>query len=486
MIDQGLNYFMTHHAVGMDQPSISSQAYNRFLSTDGFHPLVSTTMTALGIAGVANLYMDPALKQEATRWYLNAIKMANAAISSPEEVRSDTTLVAINLLTMFEATHNDDNLAGWSNHVDGASLLVKLRGADGVRTAAGRRLYLHTVGLLTINCMGKGIPTPNYVKKINDEMIEHLDTTDPRTAFFFLHLKTADLRALVLSHKHPDLEDIINQALKLDATAASIFNNADPEWHYETVPCFGTVPGVYGHYYHVYPTHSTAQTWNWVRYNRIYFHDIIRCCILAGMATTPPTLVGAKYADQLGTSTSTLQQLQADIIASMPQFLHDTPMTPPRDPALAFAGSPQRAATPDSIASHPLTPPSPGRDPRRLFENFASETVDLPPSLLNRSTATSRIPLIRISGGYSSVWALYVAGSMPTASAASQEYILGCLERVEREFGIAQAGIFAKALRLKRTLRNSGEVMGALAPRYLPPEIGDEDFRVGAGIEEVE
>jgi hypothetical protein len=463
LVDQGISYFMTHYAVGLDQPSISSQAYNRHLSTDGFHPLVATTMTALGIAGVANLCMDAELKREATRWYVKAIKMANVALSSTKGVRDDTTLVAVNLLTMFEATFNETSLAGWSNHVDGASLLIKLRGKDQIHTSAGRRMYLHTIGLVTINCMGKGQTMPDYVDEINREVEEHLDNSDPRTAFFFLHQKTTDLRAHILNQTTNDVPEIIERALELDATAKSIFENVDAEWNYETVPCLGDVPGVYGHCYHVYPTHATAQTWNWVRYNRIYFHDIIRNCILAGFATSPPVLTGSKYGELLAYSTQTLQQLQADILASMPQFLHDTPMIPPGDRTQPFV-------TPPST-------PSPSRSPdgeqRRFFENFCSETVE-PRHFTNKSDIMDRLPIVRISGGYSTVWSLYVAGSMPTASAASQDFVLHCLGRIEQEFGIMQASIFRKALKLKMKLENSGEIPLSLCPAYLPPDLGPD------------
>jgi hypothetical protein len=468
LVDQGMSFFMANYAVGIDQPSITSKTYNQHLSTDGFHPLVATTMTALGIAGVANVYMDPELKREATRWYLKAIRMANAAIASPQEVRNDTTLVAINLLTMFEATSNEDSFSGWSNHVDGASLLIKLRGTDQVHTAAKRRLYLHTIGLLTINCMGKGISMPKYVHKINKEMLEHLNTNDPRTAFFFLHLQTADLRAHILNHTPVDLVEIIDEAARLDAEAAAIFENTGVEWNYDTVPCFGNVPGVFGHYYHVYHTHSAAQTWNWVRYNRIYFHDIIRNCILAGFAMSPPPLVGPRYATLLGSSTQTLQHLQAEIIASMPQFLHDTPMVTPHDPSRVFSATPPPQSPPATPTTRKTTV-----NHMDFFRNFQQESVDVPTDLLNRDSSIDRLPLVRVSGGYSSVWALYVAGSMPTASAASQDFVLHCLDRIEREFGIMQASVFAKALRFKRQLDNSGEIPLSLCPQYLPPDDGN-------------
>lgn len=471
LIDQGISYFMVHYAMGIDQPPLTSKAYHQHLSTNGFHPLVSTTMTALGIAGVANLYCDSRLKQEAMRWYLNAIKMANASISSDTEMRKDSTLLAVNLLTTFEATFNDSSLSGWVNHVDGAALLVKSRGRNQFSTPAGRRLYLHTIGLLTMNCMGKGIQMPDYVRDLNDEIMGYLNTDDPRNAFFFLHMKTTDLRARIFNDPTIDIRDIIERALELDTIAESIFSNVGDEWQYETVSCPAGTPGVFGESYHVYPTHATAQTWNWVRYNRIYFHDIIRNCILAGLSTSPPILSGAKYLQQLGKSTQILQQVQSDIIASMPQFMHDTPKVVPRQGDTTILNIASSAVNTHSRAVHDST-----NIQQAFFANFVKDDIPLPPSLMSNAKPSECLPVTRISGGYATLWALFVAGAMPTASSASQDFVLHCLGRVEREFGIMQAKVFGNALKIKRRLANQGESLFALAPQYLPPEMDEAPF----------
>jgi hypothetical protein len=412
LIDQGIAFFMAHYSIGVDQPSIQSAAYHKYLSTDGFHPLVATTMTALGIAGVSNLYMDPSLKREATQWYSNAIKMANAAISSPEEVKADTTLTAVNLLGMFEATFNDNSLSGWSNHVDGAASLVKIRGMDQFSTPAGQRMYLHTVGLLTMNCMGKGKALPQYVRDMNDKLMNYLDIKDPRTAFFFLHIKTIDLRAQILNQRTLSLADIVKSALELDDIALSIFQDKTSDWGYEEVPC-KQHPGLFGNFYHVYPTVAAAQTWNWVRYNRIYFHDIIRNSILAGFCTSPPTLVGAEYHEQLAKSTAILYKVQSDIIASMPQFLHDVPKTAPTTPshdasnydADSFVPASSWPTPPESPSPNNMpSPPKKQGVPKAFHQNFPHPSQNL----VGNGPIADRLPIVRISGGYSTVWALYV------------------------------------------------------------------------------
>ncbi|KAF1846173.1 uncharacterized protein K460DRAFT_377454 [Cucurbitaria berberidis CBS 394.84] len=492
LIDQGIAFFMSRYTLGVDQPPIHSKEYHEYLSTDGFHPLVATTMTALGLAGIANIHMDLGLQREATRWYLNAIKMANAAISSPKEVKADTTLAAVNLLSTFEATSNDSSLDAWSNHVDGAASLVKMRGMEQFSTPAGQRMYIHTVTLLTMNCMGKGVALPEYIREMNQEVWSHLDLKDPRNAFFFLHIKTIDLRARIINQQVIELADIIQSALKLDDIAISIFQDAGSDWEYEEVPC-DVQWGIYGDCYHVYPTCAAAQTWNWVRYNRIYFHDIIRNSILAGIATSPPTLTASEYYEQLAKSTRTLYAMQSEILASMPQFMHDVPMfvpdrTNPNNSSL-FPGSSTAitdAAKSDTPISSSFTPqetrspscnassPSSLGGSRGFHENFRAESTLVPYDFIGNGATTERIPILRVSGGYSTVWALYVAGAMPIASPKSQDLVYTYLNRIAREFGLNQAKLLSKALQIKRHLDSSGVTPFEICQQYVPPDGGPD------------
>ncbi|XP_014557375.1 hypothetical protein COCVIDRAFT_25991 [Bipolaris victoriae FI3] len=480
LIDQGISFFMSYYTLGVDQPPIQSDEYSKHLSTHGFHPLVSTSMTALGIAGIANLYRDPRLKREATRWYLDAIKMTNAAISSPTAVTADSTLASINLLGMVEATANETSLQGWSNHVEGAASLIKMRGMDQFSTPAGQRMYLHTVGLLTMNCMGKGMPLPKFVHDLNTEVIKHLDTRDPRNRFFFLHIKTIDLRARILSQQTHSLPDIIESALELDNIAANIFKDSGPEWDYDIVLCEKR-PEIFDHFYHVYHTAIAAQTWNWARYNRIYFHDIIRNCILAGFASTPPALVGAKYHEQLETSVRTLYSLQSDILAGMPQFLHDVPGEVPSE---ASDHTTSNNSTPTSVSDELSASPASGASPqtppnspaefqtalKTLDQNFKGMPSGVVKALIGTGSIKDRLPIVRVAGGYSTVWALYVAGSMPIASPSSQDFVAKCMTRVQKEFGINQAQVLGQALKFKRYLAAKGAIPFSICPKYLPPD----------------
>ncbi|KAJ4339662.1 hypothetical protein N0V87_003103 [Didymella glomerata] len=493
LIDQGIAYFMSHYAIGLDQPSIHSDAYNKHLATSGFHPLVATSMTALGLAGVANIYQDTALKGKATKWYLDAIKMTNNALIHPKDVTSDSTLVAITLLGLFEATSNEYTLHAWGEHVAGAASLVKVRGMNQFASPAGRRMYLHAIGSLTMNCLADGIALPPYVQEMNEEIRKHFDNRDPRNRFFFLQQDIVNLRADIMGSSAMSLQSILDRALELDDVAENVFEHAGPEWSYEVVPLTQPTPFVYGSTYHIYPSHATAQTWNWVRYTTIYIHDIIRNTILAGLAASPPVFTGAQHLQQLARSIEKLKSVQSDILASAPQFLHDVPkIAPPPDAYPTPLPSPDSIlledfSSPDSMAGptfhtdpQSYSPKAPFSKPHKLFfENFRNERMPADPSLVSDSNITDRLPVVRISGGHSTLWALYIAGSMPTAERPTQEFIIRCLGRFEREFGIMQAKVLAAALRLKMFRPEADGICPGYLPRQNAPYVVPEEVNEG-------
>ncbi|KAF2002048.1 hypothetical protein P154DRAFT_463070 [Amniculicola lignicola CBS 123094] len=435
-VDHGINFFMTTYVLGLDQPPVQSENYHRHLSTHGFHPIIATSMTALGLAGISNLVKDKNVMNEAMLWYMQALKMTNSALASPKDVRSDNTLLATMLLSMFESTSNDRSLIAWTNHVEGAASLLKLRGREQFSTPAGRRMYMQTVGLLTVACMGRGVKLPDYVHDMNEEVMKHERVGDPGNQFYHLHIAIVDFRSQILNGEITDLHTILDKALELDAIGKSVFNNVNAEWEYDEVHTARDVPGIYSRYYHVYLHMSAAQTWNWVRYNRIYINDIIRNTLIAGLNSTPPTFTGTKFPQLLEESTATLQKMQADIFASMPQHLHITPSVAPVHSSLLSPSFP--------VEDMNRTTSAIPQDKRYFWSNFRAHMSTN--EFTTPAIAQDRLPIIRVSGGYSSLWALYIAGSMPTGSMESRVYTVEILERIREEFGINQAGILSKAL----------------------------------------
>jgi len=469
MVDQGIAFFMSQYAMGIDTPPMSSDAYNQYLDTYGFHPVVATSMTALGLAGVANIFMDSRLKKEATRWYLAALKLTNKALENQSEVRSDSTLLATMLLSIFESTNNDKSLIAWTNHVAGSASLLRMRGKAQLATPAGRRMYMQCVGLLTIKCMGMGIALPRFIHDLNMEILAWEDENDPSMKFFYLHIDAIDFRAQILTGELTDLHQILDRALQIDEMAKDVFDPSSQDWAYLEERCDEGTPGVFGTSYHIYPHLAAAQTWNWVRYNRIYILDIIRNTLIAGLSTTPPEFVGPKYTRLLEESTEALYKMQSDIIASIPQYLHDTPKFPSTgggsypQPCAPFAATARDLPSPYTIQSTLSPPPTSALSPlshKRFTNNFLDRGPPKQSTLFASTTASlapeAYLPVVRVSGGYSALWGLYIAGTTPVATPATQAFVLHSLSRVANEFGINQAKVLAGALRTKIGLERGG------------------------------
>ncbi|KAF2197739.1 hypothetical protein GQ43DRAFT_423944 [Delitschia confertaspora ATCC 74209] len=445
----GINFFMQHLATGIDQPSMSSEVYYSNISTFGFHPVIAAAMTAIGLASIAGISKDRCLQEEATRLYLKAIKRTNTALASPQEVKNDSTLLAVILLGVFEATTGSSNLdtfIAWAKHIEGTAALAKVRGKEQFATDAGRRLFLQAAAQLMMIYTGREESLPDHVHELLEEVFEYGDAKDPVIRFYKAYMQYSTFRVDIIQGRITDLCDILERALELDETAAEVFAEASPTWNYQVIRNPGNLKGIYGELYHIYPHYLSAQTWNWLRLIRLGHHDIIRTTLLKGFAANPRIFTDPRYSHLLEETIATASQMQSDILASIPQHLHDTPPTYP-------------------AASSSAT----GAQPRFLWSNFSTSALITFP---NPGTTTSRLPQVRVSGGYSLLWPLYVAGATGIASPESQTYVMKTLERVAEEMGINQAKVLAGALRLKVYVdgikaQRGGEEEIEVPPRYM-------------------
>ncbi|KAF2265484.1 hypothetical protein CC78DRAFT_532388 [Lojkania enalia] len=450
---------MSNYAIELDQPPIQSEDCSRNLSTHGFPPIIANTITALGLAGIGNVYMDANFKREGTKWYLRALKMTNDAIVSPTEAKYDSTLLAAILLSMYESTINDKTVSAWSNHVEGSAMLIRMRGKSQFQNMASLRMYMQSLSLLSMNCIGKGETLPDFIHDLNKEFAKHGDPKNPVNLFQPTQIGAVDLRAHILNGIISDLPTIVDQAVKLDIQGKDVFDNAGDEWGYEVVRNNGNIPGVFESYYHIYTSVSAATTRNWVRYVRMYLHDIIRNALILGFSMSPPVFVSAKYIQLLQESTETLYLLQSEILASVPQQLHDIPnIMPPTT---------LRISTPPDMKS-----PKTG-EKKLLWTNYRNESSPTPFISVSFAFSKDRLPVVRMSG-YSVLWSIYMAGATPIATPESQQYVLKTLNRISTEFGIGQAKLLANALRAKIRLDEVAQSPFMVAPNYLP-RVGWED-----------
>ncbi len=123
--ERATSFFFTNYIIGGDNCPGNSAGYT-------IDDNLENCMKAVGLAALASAAHAPELMKEAKKRYLSAIQLTNAALGSRVDCKKDSTLLAIMLLSIFETVTSSDqrSLSAWSNHINGAAALIRIRGPE--------------------------------------------------------------------------------------------------------------------------------------------------------------------------------------------------------------------------------------------------------------------------------------------------------------------------------------------------------------------
>ena len=76
----------------------------RDFNTVGTSSLLTAAISSVSLAGLANVKSAPAVMASARSEYASALRQINVALRDPGQVKTDSTLTAVILLSMFEVT----------------------------------------------------------------------------------------------------------------------------------------------------------------------------------------------------------------------------------------------------------------------------------------------------------------------------------------------------------------------------------------------
>ena len=259
-------------------------------------------------------------------------------------------------------------------------------------------------------------------------------------------------RAAVRKGKITDLHEIISKALELDARLEAVADDPPPEFQYYVLRTESDI--AYRGTYHVYFDLLTANLWNSVRVFRILLHEQIREALLKGFAAKPPVFTQAMHTAQLQRSTDACYELQAGILASVPQHLGYVNHTSIRDlssPAIWSEGTLNRETKGSFgvVASPDIT--QLGLSNVAIECSPPSDTSGFSPKNSNPSSIyeLAEVPDVRASGGYNLMWPLWLAGAMDLVTEEAQVYAAKSLRRIGQEMGIQQANMLAQIVESK-------------------------------------
>ena len=321
------------------------------------------------------------------------------------------------LLSIFETmTGRQRSLSAWKTHINGTAALIKIRGPEQLASLGGVRLFTQATARLMISCLGVGIALPEHILELNAKVTKHADLSDPMWPYYDTMMLLTNFRAHIRCGIISNPREILARALEIDSAALSICADAPSDYEYKTVYTNAKPEMIFVGFYHVYQDYMAATIWNGMRTIRMMLHENIRDALLKLHPSSPSSFTDEHYTTQYQASTNILYQLQSDIIASVPQHL-------------GYSASKSLSS---GIPAHTFP-----------WSHFNTRAVNPFHSLDSPSAGP---PMIRVFGGYSLPWALYVAGAVDIATEPVRQWVIGTLKGIGRSMGIQQAMVLADKL----------------------------------------
>jgi hypothetical protein len=408
--DRAMAFFVANYVKPPDGPAIGHMPYLTRMS-GGLPDGLLSSVKAVGLAGYAHSVDAPSLLRHARYHYVQALRSTNEALRSPILATRDSTLVSILILGIYETVTgtNQKSLKAWADHIFGASALLKLRGRKQIYSHDGRQLFFQTVSMLLVTSIQQSLPLPDYIVEWTHEAKSLLEAPNLALICQEVMMEFTMLNANICRGTLSDPETILTRCLELDRIMEEGFARPPPDWKYEIILTDAEPELIYNGRYDIYHNYWISQVWNGMRCHRCLMNERIRKTLLKGSSSKPPIFTSPSYTTLLQRSTDTMNALQADILATVPQHL-------------GYASWNHRTPPPSATDS----PWKPSRDPTN--------------------------PLMHMSGSYFVLWPLWYAGIMDIASEATQRYVVRNLLLIGRELGLQQALFLADVIQNKRDI----------------------------------
>ncbi|PMD37099.1 hypothetical protein L207DRAFT_569178 [Hyaloscypha variabilis F] len=344
--EQAVCYFFQNYILGEDSVASGSfQFLPDILLDNEINEVLSDSLTAVGLVGLAHFYHDPSLMFTAVYKYNSAMRKLSLQLRDIGKAKSDQYFMAIMLLGLYEVgvyscsssrvvvdsdhlntCHNQMAMETWTKHIDGAAALMQMRGKQRLQTPLGCHLFKQLRAQVVIKCIHRQTSVPPFISEWSHASDSKTTQQDFHTTLSLLVIRYANLRASMSSSKdYSDPERIISTAYALECDFASWVKSVPLEYIYQTINLSERVDEVYSDHYHVYSRIRVATTWNHYRCARLLTNEIIldQLSYLYETNPTSPLLTTQPYYSEQQTpeSNATLRHLCEDICASVPYYL---------------------------------------------------------------------------------------------------------------------------------------------------------------------
>lgn len=266
--------FCYFHATFVTGQSRSFKYLEMIYSSASTH--LSTSILAVGFASLSRAVRSYDLEIRARKAYASALQLVNTALGTPQAT-DDATLSTVMLLDQFEKIIPSPNrsTSALTNHLNGASALMKMRGPGQFQTRAGLEMFIHMSSHLLVSCMQHEIPLPQDYLNLRTYATNFFDTMDISWRLSQVTVEYIAFRVAIKEGRLFDPETIIRATCKMDAQMDALLKDVPPFWNCQSVPLSYPIELVYGKHYDLYVDYRIVEALNMIRAGRFPLFDLV-------------------------------------------------------------------------------------------------------------------------------------------------------------------------------------------------------------------
>lgn len=258
-------------------------------------PLLSTVVKAVWLAFFSFSHQSAPALHDARVNYGSALMLTTTAIQSPSEVKENSTLMSLLLLSVYERLISWEGKIFPSNaHLRGALGLALHRDGDQFNDPIRMNILLGLSEFIIIDCLAHETDIPQDLLTLKSR-VKANEAASPKWHFLELLLEYAQLKEMLRYGVPPEIA--ISDADRLMGRLDEI-SHILPPLAYRKDMCPSEAASI------TYSDHNMRRSWNNIRVIRVLLADIIReqCTIsLSGTDITDPVLISQKLHDSICT-----------------------------------------------------------------------------------------------------------------------------------------------------------------------------------------
>ncbi|KAF7720224.1 Fungal Zn(2)-Cys(6) binuclear cluster domain-containing protein [Penicillium ucsense] len=215
----------------------------------------------------------PQARSLAQKHYALALRATNQSLSSPDLATSDSTLLSVLLLSLFEALifQGRSDPVNWNAHTQGAMELLRLRGEEQFQRDLGRRLYRHASLNIRTQCAQVGVQAPLSLSTLESSYLDCPRPREHQHTWLFGQIVNGIANFRARQHELSPSE-IFQSLLRLDSALSKILTNLHQDEPFRSLDATTLQKPVCGFRGRIdqYPSFRAARTMNTMRIVRLF------------------------------------------------------------------------------------------------------------------------------------------------------------------------------------------------------------------------